>query len=54
MGFRRAPPPPQCPFCEAPLTDMMLGFLDHVDASPNCHWLWNEWRGNVKREAGGT
>lgn len=32
----------------------MLGFIEHVEASPACKTLWDEWRENVRREAGGT
>ncbi len=46
--------PPKCDFCGAALEDMMVGFLDHVDANPGCNAAWQAWRENVRREAGGT
>ena len=46
--------PTTCEFCQQPIPDPMLGFLDHMESSPVCNQLWNEWRRNVRREAGGT
>lgn len=45
---------PQCEFCGAELEDMMLGFLDHIEASEGCRAYWIAWRENVRRESGGT
>ncbi|MGQ0536825.1 MAG: DUF7501 family protein [Methanobacteriota archaeon] len=45
---------PKCEFCGAPLPDLMLGFLEHIDENPVCRWVWTEWTQSVRREAGGT
>ena len=45
---------PHCEFCGAPLEDMMLAFMEHMDQSETCRENWNQWRQNVRREAGGT
>jgi hypothetical protein len=45
---------PHCEFCGAPLEDMMLAFMEHMDQSEVCRENWNQWRQNVRREAGGT
>jgi hypothetical protein len=44
----------RCEFCGVELPDLMLGFMDHIDASPQCRLRWDEWRANVRRESGGT
>jgi hypothetical protein len=45
---------PHCEFCGVALPDMMLGFMEHLDASPSCKDAWNAWRENVRGEMGGT
>lgn len=50
----RAPKVIRCEFCGVVLEDPMLAFMDHMDASPSCKMLWDEWRANVRRETGGT
>lgn len=43
-----------CEFCQRPLADPMLAFMDHLDESETCRYLWEQWRQNVRREAGST
>jgi hypothetical protein len=43
-----------CEFCGERLEDPMLAFLDHVEEREACRYLWDHWRLNVRREAGGT
>lgn len=54
MAFYPPKPAPKCEFCGKPLEDMMLAFMEHIEESPVCREVWNNWRGNVRREAGGT
>ncbi|MBI2076870.1 MAG: hypothetical protein HYT80_00665 [Euryarchaeota archaeon] len=44
----------RCEFCGQVLEDPMLAFMEHMEASPACRAMWDEWRANVRREAGGT
>lgn len=46
--------PYDCDFCGKPLADPMLAFLDHLDEAEACKFLWQAWRGNVRREAGSS
>lgn len=44
----------RCEFCGTSLEDPMLAFLQHLEESADCRYLWEEWKRNVRREAGGT
>jgi len=46
--------PVRCEYCGAQLEDPGLAFLEHIDVSDDCRYLWNEFRRNAKREAGET
>ncbi|HLE47546.1 MAG TPA: hypothetical protein VI818_04545 [Candidatus Thermoplasmatota archaeon] len=52
--MERKPKVIRCEFCGKLLEDPMLAFMDHMDESPDCRSSWEEWRANVRREAGGT
>lgn len=54
MAFKRPPKVIKCEFCGELLADPMLAFMEHMDASPACKERWDQWRANVRREAGGT
>lgn len=47
-------PPHTCMWCGIPIEDPGAGFIDHAKASLDCYIQWQDFRNNMKREAGGT
>ena len=42
-----------CLFCEDEITDQGLGFYDHVEARPDCNYLWSHWKTEIPNDHGG-
>ncbi|HEV8361723.1 MAG TPA: hypothetical protein VGR28_14835 [Candidatus Thermoplasmatota archaeon] len=55
-GYHGPPwyPPHRCMWCGIALEDPGAGFIDHAKANPDCFVQWQDFRNNMKREAGGT
>jgi hypothetical protein len=55
-GYRGPPyyPPHTCMWCGIPIEDPGAGFIDHVKRSYDCFVQWQDFRNNMRREAGGT
>lgn len=45
--------PNTCPFCGSELADPGAGFIDHIDASPECESGFDVWKDNVAGDLGG-
>ncbi len=44
----------ECEFCGEQLPDPGPSFLQHLDESETCRWLWLAYRPHVHQEAGGS
>ncbi|WP_255151383.1 DUF7501 family protein [Halorarius halobius] len=45
--------PDYCPFCGTRLTSGGAGFIDHLEASPDCETRFAEWLEHVRDDIGG-
>lgn len=45
--------PDYCPFCGAELTDGGAGFMDHVEAAPECNERFEAWLEAIRDDIGG-
>lgn len=45
--------PDTCPFCQDDLPDPGAGFVDHLDANPDCEDSFDLWRENVAGDVRG-
>ncbi|GGM54371.1 hypothetical protein J2752_000632 [Halarchaeum rubridurum] len=45
--------PQECPWCGADIADGGAGFMDHIEANPECEEAFEAWRENVADDVGG-
>ncbi len=43
----------RCPFCGAPITTPGVGFINHVEANPDCKDDYETWRNRVADDVAG-
>ncbi|MDX1612134.1 MAG: hypothetical protein R3185_07175 [Candidatus Thermoplasmatota archaeon] len=44
--------PHPCEYCGEVLPDPGLAFLEHLEASERCYWLWRQYLPYIKEDAG--